>query len=134
MGSGNKKNASRDVMQCLFPGDYGLWIMCNIDPNIEKMWHVKSVGDNRVWVVDINENGEREYKEASCVRDFHYTETLTSDCGFGDGFGFLQNMFTNIEEDDIELEAKLGSYEGEYLIHYDAVTPNLSIACGIGYL
>lgn len=128
-GLGTRKNASRDVMQCLFSGDYGLWILSGNDPIQDNLSHMNSEGKSLIWVVRVNENGEEEYVEASMRNDFNENYTRFSvDCGI------LQNVITFIGYEEIELEAKLEGYEGEYLIHYDAVTPNLSIACGIGYL
>ncbi|MBD5530669.1 MAG: hypothetical protein HDQ98_00490 [Lachnospiraceae bacterium] len=128
-GSGTDQNASRDVMQCLFSGDYGLWILSGNNPKEIGRWHFDSEHDPVVWIVRMNEDGEEEYVEASRRKEFNEDYArFSAECGI------LQNVITIIGDQDVELEAKLESYKGEYLIHYDAVTPNLSIACGIGYL
>lgn len=134
-GTDPSHNGLNDVMQSLLPGDYALWILSGYDPTIEGRSHQGS-SEQVVFVV----NGE-EYLQASMRSEFNYfyddkgTITMTAHDGFGDGLGILRNnVLSIIGESGEEVPLGLENFKGEYLIHYDAETPNMSIACGIGYL
>lgn len=120
-GDDGAKNCSRDVMQCLYPGDYALWILSGYDPTLSGKAHD---GDSErvVWI----EDGD-EYKEGSMRGEF-FADNVSE---FGNGLRILDNVISTISGTENDLLAK---YKDEYLIHYDEVTPNMSIACGTGYL
>ncbi len=120
-GDDGAKNCSRDVMQCLYPGDYALWILSGYDPTLSGKAHD---GDSErvVWIKDGG-----EYKEGSMRGEF-FADNVSE---FGNGLRILDNVISTISGTENDLLAK---YKDEYLIHYDEVTPNMSIACGTGYL
>lgn len=45
-----------------------------------------------------------------------------------------KNVISIIDTSEGQVPAELANSDGEYLIHYDAETPNMSIACGIAHL
>ena len=120
-GDDGAKNCSRDVMQCLYPGDYALWILSGYDPTVLGRSHM-GISEPVVWVKD----GD-EYKQATIRPEFN-SGIVT---GFGTGLRILDNVITIISEND---DQTLKNSKDEYLVHYDEVTPNMSIACGTGYL
>ena len=134
-GSPGAKNSSRDVMQCLVPGDYALWLLSGYNPldtmdNGSFRYHM-GTNEEVVWIKD-----GAEYKQGSMRTEFCYYKdevkkiTTTSEMGFGDGLGILANIITIIDSSEDELK----EFAGEYLIHYDEETVNMSIACGTAYL
>lgn len=154
-GTGSKMNANRDVMQALHPGDYALWILSGYNPkqlkeNGGKMYHW-GTDEYVVWAKD-----GTNYSNASMRTGFDYYAygdedtppdqciTTTEQAELGNGLGVLrENVITVItgneskeirESDAWKNQQNKESPAGEYLIHYDRVTPNLSIACGIRYL
>ena len=135
-GAEGAKNSARDVMQCLVPGDYALWILSGYNPK-------ETVGINQYRYHDGQDEkvvcvkDGTEYKHASMRTDFNFytdfqnTITTTSSAGFGEGLGILKNNVVTIIDNPV---GELKKYEEEYLIYYDRETPNMSIACGVGYL
>lgn len=149
-GTGTKMNANRDVMQALHPGDYALWILSGYDPTIEKMSHEGKTEAAVVWIYD-----GVEYKNASMRKKFNYMatdeetspekqRTTTEAAGLGNGLGILrENIISVVSEQEVEAIQNTDEWKnmnnpknpkGEYLIHFDRVTPNMSIACGIRHL
>lgn len=134
-GTDARHNGLNDVMQVLVPGDFALWILSGYDPTPEDKSHFGNT-EQVVWVVN-----EGNYQEASMRQEYNYyydnnrTITTTAHNGFGDGMGILQkNVISIIDTSEEQVPAELANSDGEYLIHYDAVTPNMSIACGIAHL
>lgn len=134
-GTDSKHNGLNDVTQALVPGDYALWILSGYDPTPKDKSHFGNT-EQVVWVVN-----EGNYMEASMRQKFNYyydnkkTITITAHAGFGVGMGILQkNVISVIGESGEQVPPELANSIGEYLIHYDAVTPNMSIACGIAHL
>ncbi len=134
-GSNGAKNSARDVMQCLVPGDYALWLLSGYNPTEEtnnKPRYHQGQDEKVVWVRD-----GTEYKQGSMRQGFNYYVdvqnriTATSHAGFGEGLGILRNNVVTIIDGSDNM---LKGYEGEYLICYDKETPNMSIACGVAYL
>lgn len=136
-GNQGRKNTERDVMQCFVPGDYALWILSGYNP-VEIMENGKNRyhdGQNEkvVWVKDGTdyEQGSMRTKDYTYYVDINNTITITNEAGFGEGLGILRdNVVTIIDSSNV----KLKDFAGEYLIHYDKETVNMSIACGIAYL
>lgn len=136
-GKPGGKNAGRDVMQVLYSGDYGLWILSGYDPTEEKMRHADEENPNRYYIWTVDQAREQVYSEADIRTVFNFYEneergiTATNKAGFGDGLGILRdNVITIIDKSDENLVKNIG----EYKIYYDRVTPNMSIACGTAYL
>lgn len=131
----NKMNTNRDVMQALHPGDYALWILSGYSPkqlkeNGGKMYHW-GTDEYVVWAKD-----GTNYKAASMNSDDTFNENATEQAGLEKGLGVLRdNVVTVIEPPyDDEVPPIIRFANGEYLIHFDRVTPNMSIACGIRHL
>ena len=135
-GAKPKLNSINDVMQAFVPGDFALWILSGYDPTLKDKSHYGNT-EQVVWVVN-----EGNYMEASMrVKDYNYyydnnnTITTTANCGFGDGIGILQKKVISIIDTSAgQVPTELANSDGQYLIHYDAETPNMSIACDIAYL
>lgn len=139
----NKMNTNRDVMQALHPGDYALWILSGYSPrqhkeNGGKMYHW---GEDEyvVWAKD-----GTDYKAASMNSDDRFDENATEQGELEKGLGILrENLISVVSEQEAEAIKKTDAWKnldspkdpkGEYLIHFDRVTPNMSIACGVRYL
>lgn len=148
-GTEGDMNTKRDVMQVLHPGDFGLWILSGYDPGLLGMYHQGNDEPKVVWRKD----GE-DYRNATMRNSFnYYTDdnkpsdqrvTTTEQGELGEGLGILRNNVITVigvkesvkiqESDAWKKQMNKKNPMGEYLIHYDRVTPNMSIACGVRYL
>lgn len=141
-GTGTTQNSGRDVMQALYPGDYALWLLSGYNPTQKGMSHAGKTEPAVVWAKDGMDCNAASMRVQDYVYMYSGEEsdpskgiTMTEHIGFKNGLGILRdNVITVITSDDSAKIKKLKGSEGEYLIHYDRVTPNMSIACGVGYL
>lgn len=117
-GSKGNKNSERDVMQSLFPGDPSLWILAGVDPELY---------ESKRFVFVTKEGQITEASRAEYNGIFSDGKKVTEKYGYGDGFVRVRNTISIIDHPH-------DTGEECFYVDYMKVTPNLSIACGIGVL
>lgn len=116
MGEPDRKNTERDVMQCLFLGDGGIWAITQIDPYAPGKSHYGETEQ----VINV-EQIDGNIIPGSLPHDYHSDDTSLQEW-FGNGsWKVFSKVITGVEKED-----------QEYTYHYNEVTTDMSIGIGVG--
>lgn len=134
-GNTSGKNGERDVMQSLYPGDYALWMFSGYDPMDKEKGRCHDGKDEKV-IYAIDKTADEGYVEPTMYVHDKFNMDDVKKAKLEGGLGVVKdNIITVITSPcDESLPTDVQKAEGEYLLYYDRVTPNLSIACGIRHL
>ena len=134
-GTGKTQNVERDVMKALYPGDYALWMLSGYNP-LENKKEMSHWGTDEYVIYAIDETDTSGYKEPSMFGDKDFKTSDIKKAELEGGLGVIRdNIITVITPPyGDSIPAIVQEAEGEYLLYYDKITPNMSIACGIRYL
>ncbi len=134
-GHDSGKNVERDVMQSLYPGDYALWMLSGYDPLDKEKGRCHYGIDEKV-IYAIEKTADKGYVESTMFKHNKFNMGDVKEAKLESGLGVVRdNIITVITSlCDESLPTDVQRAEGEYLIYYDKITPNLSIACGIRHL
>jgi RHS repeat-associated protein len=123
MGTATSKNAQRDIMQTLVPGDYAVWYAAGLNPLELGRFHTEPGVSGRYNAIDaIRPDGSLTHWEI--VGSFNASDLKDSAAFGASGIGLLQDV----------VYVGGGKNGQERLYDQRNVTNRMSIAVGTGYL